>query len=147
MKSALGPVSVGIFGLLNVSALTAAYPTGAGCVGGVSDNPPRGGGVYPRLWYEVTKRDLSGLGESTEVSEIELRLHVFSQWQGMKEAQRIMAKAIELLTYQTPTVAGYQMPKAGRPFSEVPLPFEEINGVPVIELVSMWNLFAAEVAA
>jgi len=144
-NSALGPVSAAIFAILNVASLKAAYPTGAGCVGGVTDNPT--GTTYPLLWYEVRGTDISGLGQGPDTTEIELRLHVFSTWNGMLEAQRIMREAIRLLKYSMPTVAGYTMPMIGRPTDEIPLPFEELNGVKVRELVTIWTLFADEVPA
>lgn len=145
--SALQPVSVAIFGRLNVASLKGAYPaTGAGCVGGVFDNVPQPA-TFPCLFYEVSARDLGGLGQGPDVTQIELRLHVFSTWNGMAEAQRIMREAIRLLKYTEPTVAGYVMPMIGRPLDEIPLPFEEVNGVKVRELVTIWDLFADEVAA
>lgn len=144
-NSALGPVSAAVFAILNVASLKAAFPTGAGCVGGVTDNPT--GTTYPLLWYEVQGHDISGLGQGPDLTEIELRLHVFSTWNGMLEAQRIMREAIRLLKYSLPTVAGYMMPMVGRPLDEIPLPFEELNGVKVRELVTIWTLFADEVPA
>jgi len=143
-NSALGPVSAAVFSILNVASLKAAFPTGAGCVGGVTDNPT--GTTYPVLWYEVQGSDIGSLGQGPDLTQIELRLHVFSTWNGMLEAQRVMREAIRLLKYSVPTVAGYTMPMVGRPHDEIPLPFEEINGVKVRELVTIWDLFAAEVA-
>lgn len=144
--SALQPVSVALFGTLNVSSLKAAVPTGAGCVGGVTDNPMQGG-TFPFLWYELSSTDIGGLGQGPDVAQLELRLHVFSTWNGMAEAQRILREAIRLLKYSEPAVVGYRLVMIGRPFDEVPLPFEELNGVKVRELVAIWDLFAEEVAA
>jgi len=145
--SALGPVSVAIFGRLNVASLKAAYPTGAGCVGGVFENVPQAP-TYPFLLYELSlTKDLGGFGEGPDVSQLELRLHVFSTWNGMSEAQRIMREAIRLLKYSAPVAAGYAIPKIGRPQEEIPLPFEELNGVKVRELVTIWDLYAEEVPA
>lgn len=144
-SSALQPVSAAIFALLNVASLKAAYPTGSGCVGGVTDNPT--GTTFPFLWYEVKGTDIGGLGRGPDLTQIELRLHVFSTWNGMLEAQRIMREAIRLLKYTTPMVSGYTMPEIGRPHDEIPLPFEEINGVKVRELVTIWDLFVEEVTA
>ena len=145
-NSALGPVSAAVFTVLNVASLKAAYPTGAGCVGGVTDNPT--GTTYPLLWYElIDGEDLSGLGRGPDLTRIELRLHVFSTWNGMLEAHRIMREAIRLLKYSTPTVTGYTLVEIGRPHDEIALPFEEINGVKVRELVTIWDLFADEVPA
>lgn len=143
--SALQPVAEAVFARLNVASLKAAQPTGAGCVGGVTDNPT--GTVYPMLWYELRGEDLTGLGRGPDLTQIELRLHVFSTWNGMIEARRIMREAIRLLKYQTPTVTGYTLVEIGRPHDEIALPFEELNGVKVRELVTIWDLFADEVPA
>ena len=139
--SALQPVAEAIFAQLNVASLKAAQPTGAGCVGGVTDNPT--GTVYPVLWYElITGTDLTGLGRGPDLTQIELRLHVFSTWNGMTEARRIMREAIRLLKYTQPAVSSYSLVEIGRPHDEIALPFEEINGVKVRELVTIWDLFA-----
>jgi hypothetical protein len=142
-SSALQPVSAAIFGLLNVASLKAVYPTGAGCVGGVTDNPS--GTTFPMLWYEVKGDDISGLGRGADLTHIELRLHVFSTWNGMLEAQRIMREAIRLVKWSLPAVSGYTVTEIGRPQDEIPLPFEEVNGVKVRELVTIWDVFAEEV--
>jgi len=145
--SCLQPVSVAIFSRLNVTALKGAYPaTGAGCVGGVFDSVPQSV-TYPCLFYEVSARDIGGLGQGPDVHQVELRLHVFSTYAGMQECQRIMRTAIDLLKYTEPTVAGYRMVPIGRPQDEVPLPFESLNAVLVRELVTVWDLFVEEVIA
>lgn len=145
--SASGPVSAAIFGRLNVASLKGSYPSvGAGCIGGVHDAVPQPA-TFPLLFYEVSVRDIGGLGQGPDVSQCELRLHVFSTYVGMSEAQRIMREAIRLLKYQAPTATGYTIVEIGRPMDEVPLPFELINNVAVRELVTIWDLFACEVAA
>lgn len=144
--SAMQPVAEAIFAKLNVASLKAAPPTGAGLTGGVTDNPT--GTVYPMLWYELLRgEDLTGLGRGPDLTQIELRLHVFSTWNGMIEARRIMREAIRLLKYTTPAVTGYTLVEIGRPTDEIALPFEELNGVKVRELVTIWDLFADEVPA
>jgi hypothetical protein len=145
-SSALQPVAEAIFARLNVASLKAAYPTGAGAVGGVTENPAQGT-TFPFLWFELSGTDIGGLGQGPDLTRIELRLHVFSQYAGMLEARRIMREAIRLLRYTQPTVAGYRLAVIGRPQDEVPLPFEELNGVAVKELVTVWDLFAEEVPA
>jgi hypothetical protein len=146
-NSALQPVSEAIYARLNVASLKAATPTGAGCLGGVTEDPAQGV-VFPFLWFEVSGRDLGGLGQELDVTQIELRLHVFSTASGLLEARRIMREAVRLLRYVTLTVTGYALPVIGRPDDEIPLPFEELNGVKVKELVTIWtSLFASEVAA
>lgn len=145
-NSALQPVAEAVFARLNVASLTAAYPTGAGCVGGVTEHPQQAT-VFPFLFYEVRGTDIGSLGQCRDVTEIELRLHVYSKYSGWLEARRIMRTAVGLLRYATLSVSGYEMPTLSRPQDEVQLPFEEINGVACKELVTTWMLFADEVAA
>jgi hypothetical protein len=146
--SALSPLSAGVFAKLNVTSLKGAYPgTGAGCTGGVKDYVPQAP-TYPFLWYELSENDISGLGNGPSVKQIQLRLHVFSQFLGMAEAQRIMAAAIGLLQFVEPTATGWQVPAIGRPDDVIPIEFSEINGIVVRELVSIWDdFFACENAA
>jgi hypothetical protein len=144
-NSAIGPVSAAIMGLLNVASLKAAYPTGAGCVGGVTDAPT--GTTFPVLWYELSAHDLGAFGEGPDVTQLQLRLHVFSTQPNMVEAQRIMREAIRLVKYQAPAATGYDIPTIGRPQDEIPLPLETLNGVAVRELVTIWDLFACEQVA
>jgi len=147
-SSALGPVSVGLFTLLNVASLKGAYPgTGAGCVGGVKDYVPQAP-VYPFLFFEVSERDLSSLGDGPSVKRIQVRLHVFSQYLGAAEAQRITAEAIRLVQFAEPTATGWTIPKVGRPDDVVMIELSELNGVICRELVTIWeDFFACEVAA
>ncbi len=145
--SSVQAVSAAIFGRLNVASLKGAYPTtGVGCVGGVTDAPGSQGLTFPLLWYEVASHDIGGLGQGPDLAQLELRLHVFSTYSGMSEAQRVMDEAIRLLKYTTPTAAGYRMVQIGRPTDEIPLPFEVLNGVAVRELVTIWDLFAEDVS-
>jgi hypothetical protein len=76
---ALGPVSVGVFALLNVAALTALAP------GGVCDDAAQGT-TFPFVFYEVSERDIRGFGTGG-LPEVELRVHAFTQYGGLKIAQ------------------------------------------------------------
>ena len=134
---ALSPVSVGIYTALNVAALTTLAP------GGIVDDVAQGTS-FPFVWYEVREsRDVRGFGTGG-LPEIELRVHTFSQYEGMKEAQAINQKVIELLRDQAITVTGYD--QAGLCFYDetVPLPDEELNGVKVKELVSFFRIYVEE---
>lgn len=137
MYLALQPVSVAVFTLLNVAALTALAP------GGVTDDPAQGT-AFPFVWYEVREaRDLRGFGTGG-LPEIELRVHSFTTYEGMREAQLVNQKVIELLRDQALTVSGYDM--CGHVFYDetVPLAEEELNGVKVHELVSMFRIYVEE---
>ncbi len=145
--SPLQPVAAALFKRLNVASLKAVYPgPGAGCLGGVTDNPAQNP-TFPFLWYEITGHDDGGLGQGPDVVRIDLRLHVFSTYPGMAEAQRVMREAIRLLKYSEPLADGYEIPMIGRPLDEIAEPFSTLNGVSVRELVTVWELYACEVAA
>jgi hypothetical protein len=141
-NSALSPVSAGIYAKLNVASLKSAVPTGAGCLGGVRDYIPQPM-TFPFMFYELAERDISGLGQGPSVKQIDLRLHVFSQYAGAIEAQRIMTEAIRLLQFSEPTATGWQVPVVGRPDDVVFIEFSELNGVVVRELVAIWSDFFA----
>src|SRR5262245_45960379 len=99
----LSPVSAGIYAALNVAALTDLAP------GGVRDDVPENV-VFPFVLFEVSEdAQLGGLGTkpgSGRLPEVRIRLIVYSQYAGMKEAQTVMAKAIELLK-DPPAVTGW----------------------------------------
>jgi hypothetical protein len=102
--SALAPVSAALYGALNVAALTALAP------GGVCDDVAQSTGVSVRAvrgdrdaaaGVRHAARDRRRLARS-----IDLRVHVFSQYQGLQEAQGILAKVVELLE-QPVAVTGF----------------------------------------
>lgn len=132
----LDPVSAAIYTKLNVAALTAL------ATGGISDDPAQGTAL-PFIWYEVRERDIRGFGTGG-LPEVELRVHTYSQYQGLKEAQEINQKVIELLRDKSLTVSGYT--QAGLIFYDetVPLRDEELNGVKTHELVSVFRIYVEE---
>ncbi len=100
--SALAPVSAGVYAALNVVALTNL------ALGGVGDDIAQKTG-YPFVLFEVHERAVGGLGTKPGVKqlpEIDLRVHVFSQYQGGKEAEGIIDKILQLLA-DAPAVSGY----------------------------------------
>jgi hypothetical protein len=134
---ALGPVSVGVYAKLNVSGLTALVSSR------IYDDVPRNP-TFPLVWYEVQEaQDLRGFGTGG-LPEIELRVHVFSAYEGAKEAQSIGQKVIELLRDQALTVSGYT--QAGLVFYDrtVLLADQAIEGVKVRELVAMFRIYVEE---
>jgi hypothetical protein len=132
----LSPVSVGVYAALNVAGLTALVQTR------IYDDVPQAP-TYPFVWYEVSERDVRGFGTGG-LPEVELRVHTFSKYAGMKEAQAINQKVIELLRDQLVTVSGYT--QAGRVFYDETLTFadELINGEKVQELVSQFRIYVEE---
>lgn len=141
--SALDPLSDGVFAKLNVAALK----TGLGITVTIKDFVPQPN-PFPFLLYVLREKDISGLGNGPSVKQIQLRLHVFSQFQGMQQAKEIMTVAISLLQFQTPAATGWQIPAVGRPSDVIEFGESEINGVVCRELVSIWDdFFACEAAA
>lgn len=112
---------------------------------------------YPFLWFEVLhQQNYGGLGTQPgrgSMPGVTLRLHVFQGEGGsMRDAQIVMARAVQLLFPDADNVAslvldGYTL-CGNRPLPEIetiPLPFEELNGVKVSELVSNIDLIVEEV--
>jgi hypothetical protein len=137
--SSLDAVSSAVYTTLNVAALTALAP------GGVGDAIEQRTG-FPYVLYEVQERVVGGLGSKPGTGkrtlEVDLRVHVFSQYVGMIEAQQVMAKCIELLA-DAPVVTGYG---SWAIFHDgtVPLPGEIVAGVVVNELVANMRLMVSE---
>jgi hypothetical protein len=134
--SALSPVSAGVYTVLNVAALTTLAP------GGVGDDIAQGTG-YPFVLYEVHERALGGFGTKpglSQLPEIDLRVHVFSTYQGWSEAQAVMSQVIALLTANPPTVTGYG---SWAIFHDetIALADQVIAGVKVKELVAIFRLY------
>jgi hypothetical protein len=132
----LYPVSVGVYAALNVAGLIALV--GSRIYDDVPQKPK-----YPFVWYEVSERDVRGLGQGG-MPEVDLRVHVFSVYEGSKEAQTIAGKVIELLRDQLITVTGYR--QAGQVFydSTTSLADQAIQGVKVRELVSQFRIYVEE---
>lgn len=133
--SALSPVSVGVYAVLNVASLTALAP------GGVHDDVPQGT-TYPFVLFEVQESRQGGFGTRPGLGtlpEIALRVHVFSRFEGFGEAQAVMAKVIELLK-DPPAVSGYS---SWAIFHDetIPLQDQAVNNVKVKELVANFRLY------
>lgn len=133
--SALSPVSAGVYAALNVAALTVLAP------GGVCDDVAQRTG-YPFVLFEVQEDRQGGFGTKPGLGtlpQIDLRVHVFSVFQGFSEAQGVMGKVIELLK-DPPTVTGYG---SWAIFHDdtIPLGDEVIAGVKVKELVGLFRLY------
>ncbi len=133
--SALSPVSAGIFAALNVAGLTALAP------GGVGDDIGQNTG-YPYVLYEVSERAMGGLGTKPghgQLPEIDLRVHVFSRYEGLKEAQAVMDKVMQLLA-DPPAVTGYS---SWAIFHDetINLGDQVIAGVKTKEVVGLFRLY------
>ena len=134
----LSPVSVGLYAALDVAGLTALV--GSRIYDGVPQAP-----VFPFVYYAVQEaREMRGFGTGG-MPEVTFDVEVFSQYEGMKEAQTVMQKVIELLRDQPLTVSGYA--QAGRVFYDatVASPIDMINGVKVSGVVSRFRTYMEEV--
>lgn len=125
---------------------------GALVPGGVqSDVPPTP--AYPFLWIELLHgANYGGLGTRPgqgSMPGLSLRLHVFqSDYGTMRDAQIVMARAIDLL-FTTPLVVDGYTVCSGIPLPEIetiPLPDELLAGVKVKELVTNVTLIVEEIA-
>jgi len=122
-------------------------------LGGVQSDVPESPD-YPFLWIELLHQaNYGGLGTRPglgSVPGITLRLHVFQSNNGtMRDAQAVMARAIELLFTTPLVVEGYTV-CSGIPLPEIetiPLADEELNGVKVKELITNVDLIVQEIAA
>lgn len=137
MACALSPVSAAVFTLLNVQAILDLAP------GGIHDAVPQGV-QFPFVFFEVSDRQFGGFG-TKGLPEVEIRVHAYSTEEGMKQAQTIIDKAIELLEHQSPAVAGYRTCSGIFHDDDTPLPNEVINGVPCRELVAFFRIYVEEV--
>lgn len=133
---ALDAVSAAVYTALNVSALTTL------ATGGVGDHIAQTTS-FPYVWFEVRERDVRGFGTGG-LPEVELRVHTFSTYEGAKEAQSVAQKAIQLLKDVSLTITGYT--QAGKVFYDETIPIygEILNGVQVIEIVSLFRIYAEE---
>jgi hypothetical protein len=133
----LSPVSAALYTALNVAGMTALVGSR------IYDDVPRAP-TYPFVWFEVGEpRDVRGFGGGG-MPEVAIRVHAFTQYQGEKQGQTIIAKAIELLRDVALTVTGYE--QAGRVFYDetVVLRDQEIEGVKVQEMVAVFRTYVKE---
>lgn len=142
----LAPVADALYAVLITDPTLQALAPG----GVFADVPPDPS--YPFIWIEVSETaQRGGLGTKPgrgALPEVEIRLHVFQGDFGtMRDAQLVMARAIELVTADNAlTVDGYRV-CGTEPFHDatIPLADEELNGVKVHELVAMFRLYVEEV--
>ena len=134
---AASPVAIGVLSLLNVAGLTALVSTR------IYEGVPRSA-TFPYVWIEIfDETDVRGFGTGT-LPEIDVRVHAFVSTEtnrGMKEAQTIIAKVIELLKDKDVTVSGWT--QCGKVFYDrtTALPNEVVEGVKVNELVAHFRIY------
>jgi len=100
-KSALSPVSEAVMDVLGIEAFSGASGV---CPGGVWDVVPPDQ-PFPYAWFLVSEVPDRTYGRFGQV--LEVQLHVFTQADGMRSGQLIMATAISLLNASAPSVTGF----------------------------------------
>jgi hypothetical protein len=139
--SSLDAVSAAVYTTLNVASLLALAPGGVGDA--IEQLTAR-----PCVLYAVSERVQAGFGAGNKAGaggrtlEVDLRLHVFSEYVGFYEAQSVMSECIRLLA-DPPTVAGYGS-WAIYHDETIPLGREIVAGVVVNELVANMRLYVSE---
>jgi hypothetical protein len=96
--SALSPASEAIYAALNVPELLALAP------GGVGDDVAQGTG-YPFVEYSISEAPIGQMGGrpgAGRTLELALRLRVYTQYVGKRQAQAVMGTAIQLLVVPPP---------------------------------------------
>ena len=139
--SALAPVSEALYGVLIADATLVAL-----LAGGIHNDAPNDP-TFPFCWLEVQERDARGFGLGG-LPEVELRTHVFTErgqtLSGVAEAHEVNRQIVGLLKDVALTVTGYAM--CGHVFARetVTLGDEELNGVKVHEVVSIFTIFVEQ---
>lgn len=133
---ALDPVSVAVFGKLDVAALQTL------ATGGIFDDIPQEV-LFPCVLYEVSERDIRGFGTGG-LPEVSLRVHAFGL--DLVGLQAIVAQVITLLKDVALTVSGYSM--CGHVFYDDTLIVSDalINGVKCHELVVNFRIYVEQAA-
>lgn len=133
--SALGAVAAGAFAALNQASLQAAAP------GGIWDQTPRGT-THPSVQYQLQETEQLG-GMSTDagaVVELELRVHVYSTYEGFAEARVVMDIVMGLLTGPL-TLTGFRAIGPPNHQDTAEFPDQVVAGQRVNELVGRWQIF------
>lgn len=134
--SALSPASVGLYAALNVAAVTSL------ALGGVGDDIGQGT-LFPFVLYEVHEKPVMHMGSqpgrSGQLPQVDVLVHVFSQYGGLKEAQTVMDAVIGALV-SPPAVTGYA---SWAIFHDETINIGDqlVAGVKVKELVARFRLF------
>lgn len=134
--SALSKVSDGIYAALNVAAVTSL------ATGGIGDDIAQDAG-YPFVLYEVHETPQHHMGSQPgragQMPLIDLRVHVFSQYEGMTQAHAVMDAVIGALV-TPPTISGYASWACFHD-DTIDLGDQIIGGIKVKELVANFRLF------
>ena len=134
-RSALEPAAEAIYGLLNVSAMTTL------ATGGVYQDVPQDTS-FPYLAFEVRENDTNGTFGQIFYS-MGVDIHCYSQYEGNQQADTIINKAVQLLTYQTPSMSNFTALFLIHDGSSN-LPDIDVNVVPTKHLLAEFTLTVSE---
>jgi len=134
-RSALEPGSEAIYGLLNVAAMTSL------ATGGVFQDVPQDT-AFPYVAYELRENDTAGTFGQI-FYQMALDVHVWSQYEGNQQAERIVSKAVELLTFQTPAMSNFTALLITHDGSNS-FPDLDVNGVATKHLVAEFTVTVSE---
>lgn len=137
--SAVSPVSEAVYGVLTADSALMALATG----GWHDSSLPPNHVDFPCGLIRASEREVGPLGPNS-LPEVDLRLHIYSQHAGAREAQAINRIAIDLLRHQSLTLTGFD--HCGQVIWDgTEGPFDtEVNGVLCHELVGQFRVFAEE---
>ncbi len=138
----LSALSTGLYTVLNVSTLTSV------ATGGVGDDIAQRT-AFPFVLFEVSEDDESAFGSRPgsgrgSMVRVRLRCYIYSQYQGMKECQSILA-ALKQLLATPPSATGFHV-WAVIYQGAVPIGDELVAGIKVKELTADWLLDVEEAA-
>jgi hypothetical protein len=134
--SALSPVSVGVYTALNVAAVTSLARAASATT---SRRAPGIRSCSTRCTRQPQAHMGSQPGRSGQLPQIDLTVHVFSQFAGLSEAQAVMNAVIGALA-TAPAVTGYS---SWAIFHDdtINLGDQLVAGVKVKELVAKFRLY------
>ena len=135
--SALLPVSEAVAATLNVPALRDLGVT-------VWDEIPADS-RFPTVGYTVTETQFRSMSQPGKA--IELRMHIFTQYEGLRTAQQILKVIVDLIDAAAQTaVDGWQFQWSDY-LGTMPMPDEIINGQLTQHLQGRWMLVVTEAEA
>lgn len=132
---ALSPVAVAVYDRLNHSSVTSL-------AAGPYDDVPQTV-AFPFVLVHVRERDVRGFGRGG-LPEVSTRVHVYSKYQGWKEAQAILAACITRLKDVALTVSGYAMCGETIYDDSVTIAESIINGEKCKELVGLFRIYVEQ---
>lgn len=135
--TAANPVVEALYGLLQDATLQAAI--GGRLFDDIPEDTPR-----PNVLVEIlSETDIRGFGTGG-LPELDVRTHVFSELGSLSEAQAINQQIVALLKDATIAITGYVQCGTVVYRETVTLRDQELNGLKVHEVVSLFTIWAEQ---